>query len=136
MKQRLLPLKSLSSIEFTAKDPDGNIINNTEEVCESWSGDELNKENYEQFIQTIEENLHEIKSVYLSCKGEQETKFFQAKVEEKYEYCVEGDTFKADYSAIDNGANVTNEMLNDGYSIDCGDDSLSFQLKLYKRKFF
>ena len=80
--------------------------------------------------------MHQIKSVHLSCKGEEDTKYFQAKVEEIYEYYVEEDVFTANYYALDNGRDVTDEMLNDYYSIDCGDDSLSFQLKLNKRRFF
>ena len=39
------------------------------------------------------------------------------------------DSFSIDLKATENGEDITDEMANHYYSVDCGDDVLEFQLK-------
>lgn len=52
------------------------------------------------------------------------------KVSETYSYDRSTGKFTSEYLAIDDGEDVTDQMLNNYYSIDCDDDVLEFQLKL------
>ena len=48
----------------------------------------------------------------------------------KYEYDMKTKSFISKHEAQEQGNDVTNEMLHEYYSIDCGDDVLKFQLNL------
>ena len=136
LKEFLSSFKTLCGNEFTVTDSDGSKI-----YCEDvededdWMEDyfEHDEKQFDALIQAIDDHIQtvdKIKSISLICEGEEIGDWLSAKVTEKYEYDKTTETFNSEYNAVENGEDITDKMLNDYYSVDCGDGVLEFQLKL------
>lgn len=84
------------------------------------------------FLSKIDErikSMDDIQSISVECEGGISSSTF---VKEKYEYGLNTKSFTAEHEAQEEGEDVTDAMLHNSYTIDCGDDFLDFQFNLKK----
>ena len=149
LKQLLSSFGTLSDINYTIKDKTGkkiawwapgNILDCPEDddEYEDWiieiDSKELNTYAYQDYLSSLDksiQSMNDVRNISVKCEGENYYgSELSAKVSETYTYDRMTGEFTPEYLAIDEGENVTDQMLNDNYRIDCGDDCLEFQLKL------
>ena len=139
LKQMLSSFKTLTDKSFDCSDysllPENDDTDDEDEDEDDWDCDYSGDDEYEKFIQTVDSLLKspdDIKSVSVSCEGEEDAYDLKAKVFEKYDYDRASGEFKFYQEATENGEDITDEMLNNNYNVDCGDGVLEFQLVLEK----
>ena len=149
LKRLLSSFGTLSDINYTVKDETGKMTAwwapgnipgcpEDEDEYDDWiiemDSEELNSYAYQDYLSALDKSIHtmeDIKNISVKCEGENYYgSELSAKVSETYTYDRTTGEFTPEYLAVDEGENVTNQMLNDHYRIDCGDDCLEFQLKL------
>ena len=153
LKQLLSSYGTLCEIDYRVKNENGKSIAwwaignipgcpEDEDEYDEWIMDIEEDEGiaayaYQDYLSKLDDaiqSMDNVKNISVKCEGESYYgSELSAKVSESYSYDKSTDTFKSDYLAIDDGEDVTDQMLNHYYSIDCGDGSLEFQLKLEKK---
>ena len=145
LKKMLNSLSTLSDNDWDIKDNKGEKLDwwspqkipgcpENDDEFDDWYEDILyteGKEGYvfNGFLSELDEKIQSmdsVKSISVECDGVDSDSTF---VREKYNYDLKSKEFSEDYEAKEFGEDVTEEMLNEYYTIDCGDDCLDFQLK-------
>lgn len=148
LKSMLSSFETLSDSEFCILDKNGEEIYawseyeipgcpEDEEEAEDWIFDVIRSEGtgeyvYQSLLSSIDERIKtmdDMKRISVECEGEHEGYELKAEVKEKYLFDKQTDSFSIDLKATENGEDITDEMANHYYSVDCGDDVLEFQLK-------
>lgn len=149
LKSMLSSFETLSDSEFCILDKNGEEIYawseyeipgcpEDEEEAEDWIFDVIRSEGtgeyvYQSLMSSIDETIKtidDVKSIAVECEGEHDGYETKAEVKEKYVFDKQTDSFSIDLKATENDEDITDEMANHSYCVDCGDDVLEFQLKL------
>ena len=149
LKAMLSSFETLSDSEFSILDRNGEEsyvwseyeipgCPEDEEEAEDWIFDVIRSEGIEEYVyqslmSSIDEKIKtidDVKSIAVECEGEHDGYETKAEVKEKYVFDKQTDSFSIDLKATENDEDITDEMANHSYCVDCGDDVLEFQLKL------
>lgn len=151
LKHLLSSFGSLCDIDYKVNDAGGNKIawwapGNIEECpedddeYEDWiseledNGESLDEYAYKDYLSSLDktiQSIDKVKEVSVKCEGESYyNSELYAKVSEEYTYDRSTKSFTSEQKAIEDGEDITDQMLNHYYTVDCGDDILDFQLKL------
>ena len=146
LKQLLKSFSTLCDNNYEIKDASGEMVDwwsiedipgypgdEDEDELDAWlmelvcSGEEPEYV-FKGFLSLIDERIQsmdDITCITVECEGESSPETF---IREKYEYDMKTHSLVAEHKAEDEGEDVTDKMLHEHYAIDCGDDSLEFQL--------
>ena len=147
-KQFTSSFQSLSDIDYRVKNSSGETLDwwspgkipgcpEDDDEYDDWimeieENEGLDEYAYQGFMAVIDENIRsmkDMKSVSVACESEIEGPYLSAKVSERYTYDRTTGSFSSEHYAVENGEDITDQMLNHYYTVDCGDDVLDFQLK-------
>ena len=146
LKQMLRSFSTLSENNYEIKNDKGVTLEywspsdipgcpEDEDEFDDWYEDLMYSEGTEEyvfngFLSKMDEKIRSmdsIQSISVECESNDGSSTF---VKEKYEYVLNTKSFTTEHEAQEEEKDVTEEMLHEYYSIDCGDDVLKFQLNL------
>lgn len=146
LKQMLRAFSTLSENNYEVKNDEGEMLDywspsdipgcpDDDDEFDEWYEDLVYSEGtgeyvFNGYLSKIDEaikSMENIRSISVECESNDGESTF---VKEKYEYDMKTKSFRSKHEAQDQGSDVTNEMLHEYYSIDCGDGVLEFQLNL------
>lgn len=135
----------LSAYSFCVTNENGNVehvlddqdtlLYEAYESGEDLDTDEIKEKYFSEFVVALKEHVDSpdgIKSVEVECDSEEASE--GTRVYERHGYDKATDARIDEYNATEDGKDITDQMLNNYYSIDMGDDILEFQLKKYIKR--
>ena len=122
------------NVEYELDDPD-TLMFEAFESGEDLDIDDIKEKYFSEFVKAIKEHIDspaDLKLVTVECDSEEADD--NTRVYERHEYDKTTDSCTDEYQAIEYGVDVTDQMMNDLYTIDLGEDILEFQLKKYMNR--
>jgi len=117
------------SVECMLDDQD-TLLFEAFESGEDLDIDDIKEKYLSEFVKSLRDHVaspDRLKYVSVECDSEEADE--NTRVYEKHEYDRTTDCCSDEYQATEYGEDVTDQMLNNYYSIDLGEDILEFQLK-------
>ena len=131
---------NLCAYEVSVTEENGGVVYKLDDpehfiFEEDMAQEEVNEKFYGGYIDALKEHIKspdDITTVAVECDSEEAEE--GTRVYEKHEYDKASNHCNDEYKATESGEDVTDQMLNDYYTIDMGDDVIEFQLiKAMKR---